>query len=671
MNKPLAPHDAPNAADPRDPALMATGQYAGATSGAGDFSRRTFLLSLSALALSACGGGSDVSGATASPRQVATTGTDGVFVHPGILHTAADFDRMKVKYQSAPWSDGWNALINNPLVKLTYNSGPLSVIYRGSDVPQNFGRLINECIAMYGMALRWKLTGDTAWAGKAVQMLNGWTSTMTSIQGVDAALVAGPLGLELAQIAEILRDYSGFTDANLAAATSLLRNVFYPVCHTLLATHNGGDPMHVNCNWDLYCTAGMAAIGVVCDDKAVYDEAVAYFKTGSGNGAIKRAGYYMFPGYLCEWQESGRDQAHVMDGMTGAAATCEIAWHQGEDLYGYDNNRFLAGAEYSAKGNLIESGTSYYSMPFVAYKNDFSTWLTFSTVQQGMVRPCWPIIYNHYVNRRGLSAPYTKKKVEAQPKDTWDDVVGYTTLSATLDPIGSGAAPSGLSAYISAGAVVLSWWGGAYDIDYTVQRAAVATGPYTTVASGIVDLRSYTDTPPAPGRWYYVVTANTPAGQSAPSNQVSILYGVQAHTRLAFDETSGTVAADASGNGHAGTLNGAGALWVAGRSGNALSLNGSSSYVALPGSLMDDVGDFTIAAWVYWNGVKTWEHLFDFGGGIDRYMTLTPRSGGGGPRFLITVNGKFGERIINSTTPFPVGRWAHLAVTLSGSLGTL
>ena len=31
-----------------------------------------------------------------------------------------------------------------------------------------------------------------------------------------------------------------------------------------------------------------------------------------------------------------------------------MAWKQGDDLYGYDDNRFLAGCEYVAKYNLGE-----------------------------------------------------------------------------------------------------------------------------------------------------------------------------------------------------------------------------------------------------------------------------------------------------------------------------
>lgn len=639
-----------------------------------DASRRSFLCTLGALALSACGGGNDVRETQTASRLLATTSTSlsgGTFAHPGLLHTQGDFERMVQKYQLAPWSGSWNLLITNPLVRLNYLSGPLATIYRGANVTQNFGRLVNECTAMYGMALRWKITGDTAWASKATSMLNGWTSTLTSLQGVDAALVAGLQGFELANIAEMLRDYSGFTADNFTAVKNLLRNVFYPISHSLLTNHLGTDPLHVNANWDLFNMAAIAATGILCDDQAMFDEAVAYFKHGNGNGALRHAAYYMHPGYLCQWQESGRDQNHTMAGLAGMAALCEIAWHQGVDLYGYDNNRFLAAAEYSAKANVIESGTSYYTVPYVPYKNDFYTWNAFSTLLQGDKTPIWAVIHNHYVNRKGIAAPYTEKKVlSIRPEGSWE-FIAYGTLAYSLDPIANGAPPSGLSACISAGAVVLSWWGSAYATSYTVKRAAAAGGPYTTLATGITDLLSYQDATAAPGTWYYVVTAMTPTGESAPSNEFAIQTGVQLHTHLKFDETSGTIAADASGNGHAATLF-PGAAWNAsGKKGGALALDGTGGYASLPDELMEGISDFTIATWVYWNGTSSAQRIFDFGGGTDRYMYLTPRVGTGVVRFSMSLNGRFGERIINSTAALPIGQWVHVAVTLSGRMGTL
>lgn len=61
---------------------------------------------------------------------------------------------------------------------------------------------------------------------------------------------------------------------------------------------------------------------------------------------------FLHPGGLGQWEESGRDQGHTIMGIGLMSAFCETAWSQGVDLYGYDDNRVLKGAEYVAKYNL-------------------------------------------------------------------------------------------------------------------------------------------------------------------------------------------------------------------------------------------------------------------------------------------------------------------------------
>jgi Concanavalin A-like lectin/glucanases superfamily len=106
--------------------------------------------------------------------------------------------------------------------------------------------------------------------------------------------------------------------------------------------------------------------------------------------------------------------------------------------------------------------------------------------------------------------------------------------------------------------------------------------------------------------------------------------------------------------------------------GNAIRLNGPSPnrYVSLPTGVLRDVTDFTVAAWVNLNTVSTWSRVFDFGTGTQVNMFLTPRSGDGAVRFSITNNGGGAEQQINGTAPLPTG-WTHVAVTKSGSTGTL
>ena len=110
---------------------------------------------------------------------------------------------------------------------------------------------------------------------------------------------------------------------------------------------------------------------------------------------------------------------------------------------------------------------------------------------------------------------------------------------------------------------------------------------------------------------------------------------------------------------------------VAGKLGNALKLCGNGEYVSLPSGIVSGLHDFTISAWVNPSANTAWSRVFDFGTGTNDYMFLTLSAGGGPIRFAITTAGGGGEQQINGTGTLPLNTWSHVAVTLSGSTGTL
>ncbi|MDQ0114175.1 DUF5695 domain-containing protein [Paenibacillus harenae] len=137
----------------------------------------------------------------------------------------------------------------------------------------------------------------------------------------------------------------------------------------------------------------------------------------------------------------------------------------------------------------------------------------------------------------------------------------------------------------------------------------------------------------------------------------------------AFNETSGSAASDASGNGKHASLSG-GTSWSAGKSGNGLELNGSNAYASLPAGIVEGLNDFTIATWVKVDTLSDWARIFDFGTGTNNYMFLAPRAGGAGLRFGISTSGNGAEQQLNAPA-LPTGVWKHVAVTLSGTTGRL
>jgi Concanavalin A-like lectin/glucanases superfamily/Glycosyl hydrolase catalytic core/Putative Ig domain len=108
--------------------------------------------------------------------------------------------------------------------------------------------------------------------------------------------------------------------------------------------------------------------------------------------------------------------------------------------------------------------------------------------------------------------------------------------------------------------------------------------------------------------------------------------------------------------------------YVPGKSGNALSFDGTDDYLSLAGRLGDST-DFSFAGWVKWNGGANWQRIFDLGNGQSNYLFLSPKSGGGTLRFAIKYNNGT-EQQLNSTA-LTAGVWTHVAVTISGDTGKL
>jgi hypothetical protein len=133
---------------------------------------------------------------------------------------------------------------------------------------------------------------------------------------------------------------------------------------------------------------------------------------------------------------------------------------------------------------------------------------------------------------------------------------------------------------------------------------------------------------------------------------------------LGFNEGSGTTAADASGNGHTGTI-GTASWSPAGRFGNALSFNGSSSMVTVNDSnSLDLTTGMTLEAWVNPSVVNSaWRDVIYKGN--DNYFLEATSNNGSRPVAGAIVNGSYAEAYGSSA--LAVNTWTHLAETYDGS----
>ncbi len=329
------------------------------------------------------------------------------FTHPGILHSRAelDFVRAKVAEAQEPWKAAWEALRREPVSGLNWKPKPAADVVRGPYNNPDIGGtdLMRDAAAAYAHAIQWHVTGERAHADKAIEILNAYATRLKSIGGHDAKLLAGMVGINFANAAEIIRHTSaGWNAAEQQVFALLLRNVFYPIIKDFYPTANG--------NWDAAMIQTMLAMGVYLDDREMFQRGVDYYLQGEGNGAV--------PNYINgfgECQESGRDQAHTQMGLGYLGCAAEIAWKQGVDLYGAYGNRLAIGYEYTAKYNLG------HEVPYEPYRSHAGRYHypAISDKARGRFSCIYERVYHHYHGRMGLEMPFTGQVVETNRPEGW------------------------------------------------------------------------------------------------------------------------------------------------------------------------------------------------------------------------------------------------------------
>jgi chitodextrinase len=159
---------------------------------------------------------------------------------------------------------------------------------------------------------------------------------------------------------------------------------------------------------------------------------------------------------------------------------------------------------------------------------------------------------------------------------------------------------------VGSGRIDVTWTASTDNVGVTEYRVERCQGSgcsgFAQVAT--VTGTSYDDTGLLSGTSYsYRVRAADNAGNlSGYSNVVTAITESQASglvAAYAFDEGAGSVVADASGNGHTGTISGA--TWIAaGRYNRGLDFNGTNALVTIgDAAKLDLTTGMTLAAWVY------------------------------------------------------------------------
>eukprot|EP00879_Flechtneria_rotunda_P025186 GHRR01026752.1.p1 GENE.GHRR01026752.1~~GHRR01026752.1.p1 ORF type:complete len:295 (+),score=61.58 GHRR01026752.1:724-1608(+) len=214
-------------------------------------------------------------------------------------------------------------------------------------------------------------------------------------------------------------------------------------------------------NWHSTVVECNMAMGLLTDDKACYDRAVAlyhttvkdYYKWGKGDHLEGRV--------LGECSETLRDIFHSQFGLGGLLQAAEMAWQQDEDLYSSDNHALAAAMElhariiraYQANDTSMLPPGFYFkeSMPEppkgCIWKFDIrqqlwtavstTSYQTISVLEDGrkylvgipFLPTGWETGYNHYVGRLGMKMPETAQLLAQNWPETYNFHWGLGTLT--------------------------------------------------------------------------------------------------------------------------------------------------------------------------------------------------------------------------------------------------
>ncbi|MCK4342405.1 MAG: LamG domain-containing protein [Phycisphaerae bacterium] len=138
-----------------------------------------------------------------------------------------------------------------------------------------------------------------------------------------------------------------------------------------------------------------------------------------------------------------------------------------------------------------------------------------------------------------------------------------------------------------------------------------------------------------------------------------------------FDEGSGGVVHDLSGNGNDGTIVGAG--WVEGVSGTALEFDGQNDFVEVPDDAsLDITGDISLAAWIYAHSMPGAHPVFSKGTWGSNYAYYTAIGGSYGNRADFQLHSAGTETLwLDSEQILQVGRWYHVVAVRAGNTATI
>lgn len=416
-------------------------------------------------------------------RSFAATTT--TFKHPGVLvsKTQLDFVKAKVAAGEQPWKSAFDQMKSDSKASKNFTPKPVPRLQCTTSgllnaYPQlGCTDINNDSAAVYTQALMWQLTGDQAYADKAIQIMNAWSSTLKEAplddpNGSDpkndaefwqSRLILGWSAETIVRGAEIIRhSNAGWQATDISRFETMLRTIYYPhLAQGWTGSNNGAA------TW----ADGLVNMGVFLDDKAIYDLGIQHWKQNTRSmvylktdGSVPlpylspRDNKYKTISYSSPTEyinglagETCRDLGHTFMGLGPMTNVAETALLQGtHNLYSDPEfkERFTASYELNAgyvnqvldymSANNITDTSLFDDNPSNSPRNaTLANWKPANfpcndfKVGGGSAFLGTEIALNHFGNRLKIAMPNTKKLAERKRPQKGGNHLFYEALTHT------------------------------------------------------------------------------------------------------------------------------------------------------------------------------------------------------------------------------------------------
>ena len=213
----------------------------------------------------------------------------------------------------------------------------------------------------------------------ALKIINAYANTLQRFDGHDAPLCTIQ-AYWLLRSMSLLNEKGEMSKEEYATAKAMVRRAVLPIIDKFET-----DSPYANGNWGHIVNRCRMAVAIFLKDKALYQHAIDIYLHANDNGSL--------PNYVSstgQCQETGRDQGHAQLGLGAMCEICDMAWQQGDDLWGALDNRLMRGMEYTAKYNLG------YDVPFERWTDCtglYNDWTEPGEMGRGRIRCIYELPY--------------------------------------------------------------------------------------------------------------------------------------------------------------------------------------------------------------------------------------------------------------------------------------